>query len=67
MPRSIDALKADSTCPACRKKTGRLKKRFHLVPEPEFGVWLRQEAERCNKTVTSLMELGIRKLQEESS
>ena len=64
MPRSIDAHKSDCKCPACRKKTGRMKKRLDLVIEPELENWLRREAERQNKTVTFIIEQGIRKLQE---
>lgn len=57
--------KDDCKCPACRKKTGRLKKELHLFIEPELENWLRNEAVSQKKTVTAIIERGIKKLQEE--
>lgn len=64
VPYSQANHKPECKCPACRKKTGKEKKRLNLVIEPDLESWLRAEAERQGRTVTFIIEQGIRKLQE---
>jgi len=52
-------------CPACRRRTGRLKHYLSLCIEPELDAWVRAEAERQGRTVTAVIERGLIKLKEE--
>jgi len=60
VPYSQATHKPDCRCPACRKRTGREKKRLGVLLEPELEEWLRIESDRTGETMTEIIERGIR-------